>query len=336
MKEIMEQLYAGKNLTEEEMAYVAEAMFSGQLTESQIGAFLGCLKQKGVTATEMAALAQVLQQAAVRIEDAPAHSMDNCGTGGDHCNSFNISTTAAFVLAAGGIPMAKHGNRSISSRSGSADVLEVLGVRITPSTQEISYLLNRVGIAFLFAPAMHPKMRYVSKVRQELATPTILNLIGPLTNPVSLDSQLMGTFAGNLVAETAETLGKLGRKRAVVVHGAHGMDEANLAGTTRYALYDGTGVSVHEFTPDDVGLPYHPLQAIVGGDAQENADILLSVLNYEESPYLDTVLLNAGLGFFANGDVDSVKAGVAKAREIIASGAALAKLNQLLAEQEAA
>lgn len=335
MKIIMEHLYQGKHLTEMEMTQAAQLMFAGGLSESQIGAFLACLKQKGVTAVEMAALAQVLQNAALRIENAPAGSMDNCGTGGDHCNSFNISTTAAFVLAAGGIPMAKHGNRSISSRSGSADVLEVLGVQITPSTEQISHLLNEVGIAFLFAPAMHPNMRFVSKVRQELATPTILNLIGPLTNPVALDSQLMGTFAGDLVKETAETLGRLGRKRAVVVHGAHGMDEANLAGETRYALFDGE-VSEHTFKPEDVGLPYHPLAAIVGGDAKENAEILLSVLRNEDSPYLDTVLLNAGLGFYANGEVLTIKDGIQKAQQVIACGAALDKLNQLLKMQEAA
>lgn len=335
MKEIMEHLYQGKNLTATEMTQAAHLMFSGALTESQIGAFLGCLKQKGTTAVEMAALAKVMQTNAVKIQDVPAGAMDNCGTGGDHSNSFNISTTAAFVLAGGGIPMAKHGNRSISSRSGSADVLEVLGVDITPSTQQISYLLQEVGIAFLFAPAMHPTMRFVSKVRQELATPTILNLIGPLTNPVPLESQLMGTFAGNLLHETAETLGQLGRKRAVVLHGAQGMDEANLADITRYALYDGQ-VSEHSITPEEVGLAYQPLAAIVGGDAQANAQILLSVLKNEASPYLDTVLLNAGLGFFAHGNSASVAAGIQEARQVIASGAAMDKLQQLLKLQEAA
>lgn len=335
MKEIMERLYSGQDLTEKEMTQVAESMFTGNLSDSQIGAFLGCLKQKGVTAVEMAAFAQVLQKAALQIQNIPHGTMDNCGTGGDHCNSFNISTTTAFVLAGGGIFMAKHGNRSISSRSGSADVLEVLGVQLNSSVDRISYLLNEVGIAFLFAPAMHPSMRYVSKVRKELATPTILNLIGPLTNPIVLENQLMGTFAGHLLRETAETLGRIGRKRAIVVHGAHGMDEANLSGETHYALFD-NGVTEHSFGPEEIGLPYYPLEAIVGGDAQKNAQILLSVLNNEPSPYLDTVLLNAGLGFYTKGAVSCINEGIDKARQVIAYGSAMDKLNQLLRQQEVA
>lgn len=333
MKNFFEKLYQRNDLTKAEMAQVAGQMFTGHLTDSQISALLIALKIKGVTASEMAALAQVIQKEALQIKDAPTCAMDNCGTGGDHLNSFNISTTAAFVLAAGGITMAKHGNRSISSKSGSADVLEHLGIAITPSAENLSYLLQEIGIAFLFAPSMHPNMRYVSKVRQELATPTILNLIGPLTNPVALESQLMGTFAGDLLVETCETLKQLGRKRAVVVHGAYGMDEANLAGVTRYALFDGEKVAEYALTPEEAGLNNYPIEAIVGGDAARNAAILKAVLKNEPSPYLDTVLLNAGLGFFANGKVLDIASGVQMARSIIASGAAYDKLQQLIACQ---
>lgn len=335
MKEIYERLYAGENLTAEEMNLLSEAVFSGQLTESQISAALVALKMKGITSTEMAAIAQVMQKNALKIDGTPINAMDNCGTGGDQSNSFNISTTAAFVLAAGGIPMAKHGNRSISSSSGSADVLEELGVELMVSPEKISELMNDIGIAFLFAQAMHPSMRFVSNVRKELATPTIFNLIGPLTNPVQLETQLVGTFAGHLLSETAETLGKLGRKRAVVVQGAFGMDEANLAGDTRIALYENGEVTEMTFSPEELGLQTYPLEAIVGGDAKRNAEILLSVLDNVASPFLDTVLLNAGLGFYANGQVDSIQAGIVKAREVIASGAAKEKLNQLLLRQGA-
>lgn len=334
MKEIFERVYDGNDLTKEEMLTLAEAIFSGQLTETQISAALIALKMKGITSTEMASIAQVMQKNALTIEGAPVDAMDNCGTGGDQSNSFNVSTTAAFVLAAGGIPMAKHGNRSISSNSGSADVLEELGVELMTSPEKISELMNEIGIAFLFAQAMHPNMRYVSNVRKELATPTILNLIGPLTNPVQLETQLMGTFAGHLLKETAETLGKLGRKRAIVVQGAYGMDEANLAGETRIALYENGEVKEMNFTPQELGLQEYPLQAIVGGDAKRNAEILLSVLNNEPSPFLETVLLNAGLGFYANGKTTNIKEGIEEARRVIASGAAKEKLNQLVAKQK--
>jgi len=334
MKEVFEQLYNGQHLTHEEMTILGEAIFTGDLSEAQVSAALIALKIKGITSTEMAALAQVMQAKALKIENLPLAAMDNCGTGGDQSNSFNISTTTAFVLAAGGIPMAKHGNRSISSRSGSADVLEVLGVQLVTSPEKISQLINDIGIAFLFAQAMHPSMRYVSNVRKELATPTILNLIGPLTNPIPLETQLMGTYAGNLLRETAETLGKLGRKRAVVLQGAYGMDEANLAGATRIALYEQGQVTEFTITPQEVGLQEYPLAAIVGGDAQRNADILLSVLNNQPSAFLDTVLLNAGLGFYANGKVATIKAGVDLAKEIIATGAAKEKLEQLIAKQQ--
>uniref|UniRef100_UPI00403FBCF2 anthranilate phosphoribosyltransferase n=1 Tax=Candidatus Enterococcus willemsii TaxID=1857215 RepID=UPI00403FBCF2 len=334
MNQLFEQLYQGKNLTEAEMTVLAEAVFSGELTETQISAALVALKMKGITSTEMTAIARVMQKNAVPITNVPLNAMDNCGTGGDHLNTFNVSTTAAFVLAAGGIPMAKHGNRSISSRSGSADVLEELGVKLISSQEQISQLINEIGIAFLFAQAMHPTMRYVSNVRRELATPTILNLIGPLTNPVPLETQLMGTFAGHLLVETAETLGKLGRKRAIVLQGAFGMDEANLAGDTRLAILSDGKVSEVTLSASEVGLPEYPIEAIVGGNAKRNAEILVSVLENQPSPFLDTVLLNAGLGFYANGKVESVKAGVEEARRLIATGAAREKLAQLVERQK--
>ncbi|HPJ00748.1 MAG TPA: anthranilate phosphoribosyltransferase [Enterococcus sp.] len=334
MKEIFEKLYQGNDLTESEMTQLAEMIFTGELKDTQISAALIALKMKGITSTEMAAIAKVMQKNALTIENAPVNAMDNCGTGGDHSNSFNVSTTTAFVLAAGGIPMAKHGNRSISSRSGSADVLEELGVKLTTSQEQISQLLNEIGIAFLFAQAMHPSMRYVINVRRELATPTILNLIGPLTNPVNLETQLMGTFAESLLKETAETLGKLGRKRAIVLQGAYGMDEANLAGDTKFALLEDGKVEEYTVSAAGVGLPEYPLEAIVGGDAKRNAEILVSVLENQPSPFLDTVLLNAGLGFYANGKVNSVKEGVEEARKIIASGAAREKLAQLIEKQK--
>lgn len=334
MKEIFEKIYLSEDLEVAEMNLLTEAMFSGQLSDAQIAAILIGLKIKGITPTEMATMAQVLKSKSLFSEEVPTDVMDNCGTGGDHLNSFNVSTTTSFVLAAGGIKIAKHGNRSISSRSGSADVLEALGISITLSNEKIAKLLNEVGITFLFAPSLHPAMRFVSSVRQELATPTILNVIGPLTNPIPLKTQLLGTYEGSLITKTAETLAKMDRQRAIVLQGAHGMDEANLSGTTHYTLLADGKVTEGEISPQEIDLPTYPLSAIRGGNAHENAIILQSVLKNEPSPFLDTVALNAGFGFFANGQVISVEAGVKRAKQILQSGVAYDKFRQLLQTQK--
>lgn len=328
-----EKIYAKKDLTLAEMTAVAEELFEGHLTEAQISALLIGLKLKGASVSELTALASVMQKKATPMLAAPQHVMDNCGTGGDHSNSFNISTTSAFVLAGGGVPMAKHGNRSISSRSGSADVLEALGVTLTKSPAAIDYLLKNAHIAFLFAPAMHPVMKYVMKIRRELATPTIFNLIGPLINPYPLENQLLGTSVGEMLGQTAAALGQLGRKRALVIHGAYGMDEANLAGATQCALYEDGAVKSFAFHPSDYGFAAYPLDEIKGGSAEDNKQILLAVLNNEPSAYLETVVLNAGLGFYAAGAVDDFAAGFAKARAVLASGAAKQALADLLTYQ---
>ncbi|MBO1304605.1 anthranilate phosphoribosyltransferase [Enterococcus sp. 669A] len=335
MQPLFEKVYQGQNLTTNEMIQISSNIFEGKLSDTQISALLIALKLKGVTSEELTGLATIMQGKAEKMLTPPKGVMDNCGTGGDHSNSFNISTTAAFVLAGGGIPMAKHGNRSVSSRSGSADVLESLGISLTVSPEKIDYLLREVGIAFLFSPAMHPAMKYVMGIRRDLATPTIFNLIGPIINPYRLDNQLMGTFAGDSISETAETLGKMGRKKAIVVHGAHGMDEANLAGTTNCAVYQDGKVSNFSFTPEEYGFERAPLSAIVGGEAQQNRDILLSVLQNEASVYYDTVLLNAGLGFLASGKAASLEAGIMEAKQSLKSGAAMDCLQKLIREQRA-
>ncbi|MGX7245608.1 anthranilate phosphoribosyltransferase [Enterococcus quebecensis] len=334
MEKLFEKVFGNEHLTRIESQQIAEKIFEGQMTDSQIAAFLTALKCKGETAEEIAGIAETIQRKAVMIDCQKENVMDNCGTGGDQSGSFNISTTAAFVLSAGGVTVAKHGNRSISSKSGSADIFECLGVNIALSPEKISTILNEVGLAFLFAPHMHPKMKYVMKVRKELGTPTILNLIGPLTNPVLLESQLMGTYRRDLLEETAKTLGELGRKRAVVVNGAGGLDEATLAGTTHFALLEQGQISMHTIEPEEVGFARLPLAAIRGGDAKQNTEILLSILKNQASPYLDTVLLNAGLGFFSNGKVSTVQEGIVLARECVASGGAFDKLQQLIQIQK--
>lgn len=336
MQALFEKVYQQKNLSNQEMTLLATAIFKQQLNDNQISALLIALKLKGVTADELTGLAHVMQSRAIAVHQAPQGVMDNCGTGGDHSNSFNISTTAAFVLAAGGIPMAKHGNRSVSSRSGSADVLESLGVDLSASAEKIDFLLKEAGIAFLFAPAMHPAMKTVMQIRKDLATPTIFNLIGPIINPYPLEYQLLGTFAGDSLVETATTLGALGRKQAIVLQGASGMDEANLAGVTRYAFYQNNQVVEKELFPEAFGLQAAPLSAIVGGDALKNKEILLSALQGEASPYLDTVILNAGLGFLAGAKVNDVASGIQMAQDIIKSGAAFDCLQHFITLQEVA
>lgn len=334
MKNLFEKVFRNEHLSRIEAQQVAEKIFEGQLTDSQIAAFLTALKCNGETAEEMAGIAETIQRKAVTIDCQKENVMDNCGTGGDQSNSFNISTTAAFVLAAGGVTIAKHGNRSISSKSGSADIFECLGVNIALSPDKLSMVLNEVGLAFLFAPHMHPKMKYVMKVRKELGTPTILNLIGPLTNPVLLDSQLMGTYRRDLLEETAKTLGELGRKRAVVVNGSGGLDEASLAGTTHFALLEKGRITMQTIEPEEFGFARLPIEAIRGGNAEQNTEILLSILKNQASPYLDTVLLNAGLGFFSNGKVSTVQEGIVLAKDCVASGAAFDKLQQLIQVQK--
>ena len=277
----------------------------------------------------MTGLAKVMQAKALEIPTQVRDAMDNCGTGGDQSNSFNISTTAAFVLAAGGIQMAKHGNRSISSKSGSADVLEVLGINLDMKPEDLGRVFDQTGMVFLFAKNLHPAMKYIMPARLELGVPTIMNLTGPLINPVPLKTQLLGTSRPDLLEMTAQTLRNMGRERAVVITGPNQMDEAALHGHNQLALLEKGHISLHHFEAKDLGLTAVGLEDIRGGDAQYNAQILEAVLQNQPGPYLETVVLNAGLGFFANGKVDRIEDGILLAREVIASGAALQKLRDL-------
>ena len=329
MKEIFARLAAGQDLTEEEMAAVVEKIATGQVSQAQVAAFLLGLKIKGESPAELTGLAKIMQAKALEIPTQVRDAMDNCGTGGDQSNSFNISTTAAFVLAAGGIQMAKHGNRSISSKSGSADVLEVLGINLDMKPVDLGRVFDQTGMVFLFAKNLHPAMKYIMPARLELGVPTIMNLTGPLINPVPLKTQLMGTSRPDLLEMTAQTLQNMGRERAIVITGPNQMDEAALHGRNQLALLEKGHISLHHFEAKDLGLTAYGLEDIRGGDAQYNAQILEAVLQNQPGPYLETVVLNAGLGFFANGKVDRIEDGIRLAREVIASGAALQKLRDL-------
>lgn len=334
MKDYLQKLMDGQSLTMEEMVSAATLLFNGEVSDSEAGAFLGLLALKGETAEEIAGLVQAIRQKSPALLSLPRSVMDNCGTGGDRSGSFNISTTSAFVIAGAGITVAKHGNRSVSSQTGSADVLEYLGVSINFSVEEIEELLLENGIAFLFAPYVHPAMKAVMKVRKDLRVPTIFNLIGPLTNPVNLDTQLLGIYRRDKLQLMGEVLNTLGRKRAVVVNGAGFLDEATLSGENHLVLLENG--KVHSFTlhPKDVGLPTYSNEEIKGGDAERNARIMMSVLRGEEGPYRDTVLLNAGLGIYAHRSDITIEEGIALAKESIDSGAALAKLEFLIKRSE--
>ncbi|WP_102275021.1 anthranilate phosphoribosyltransferase [Cytobacillus massiliigabonensis] len=330
MKHILQQLAEGKSLSLEEIKVASESLFSDEITESEIAAFLIGLKMKGETAEEIAGIAAALREKALKFSGRIPNIMDNCGTGGDGVKSFNISTTSAFVIAGAGIPVAKHGNRSISSKTGSADVLEHFGIDLTASSEATEEILEKVGIAFLFAPHVHPQLKRIMKVRKDLRIPTIFNFIGPLTNPVELETQLLGIYRRDMVVLFADVLKKLGRKRAIVVNGAGYMDEASLQGGNYLAILENGLIKEKVIVPGEFGLSIQSNDSIRGGDAKENADILLRVLKGEGGPYRDTVLLNAGLGIFTAAKADSIQEGIELARESIDSGAALNKLYQLI------
>lgn len=326
----LERLMKGEHLTTDEMKEAMTACFGPEITDTEISALLTALKIKGETAEEITGMVEVIQSKSDLASLQLPNVMDNCGTGGDRSNSFNISTTASFVLAGAGMTVAKHGNRSVSSTTGSADVLEKLGVSLTLSRKKTDTILRDNGIAFLFAPHVHANLRPFMKVRNELGLPTIFNLIGPLTNPLQLETQLVGVYDRTKLVTIAEALHKLGRKRAIVVNGAGYMDEASLAGENHLALLNDGKIETFTLHPEELGLPVHSNDAIRGGEAEENAEILLNVLNNKPGPHLDTVLLNASLGLYANGKAKTLQDGLEIARESIASGAALQRLNRLV------
>lgn len=329
--QLREQLLAlstGQDISPSAMHALMDDILQGEASDSEIAALLMALKMKGETAAEITALVEALTAHAQPIATSGI-VIDNCGTGGDGSQSFNVSTTSAFVLAGAGVKIAKNGNRSVSSQTGSADVLEHLGIPLDLTPEETSHLLETQGIAFMFAPHIHPKLKHIMKVRRDLKIPTIFNMIGPLTNPIALQTQIMGVYRKDMMPMIAEALHHLGRKRAIVIYGAGGVDEASLAGDNHLLIMENGKQTTMTIHPTDVGLQTAPLEAIKGGEAIENADILLRVLQGERGPQRDTVLLNSALAMFAYGNVATIEAGVALARQSIDSGQALAKLQAI-------
>lgn len=334
MRSYVRKVELGHHLMHEEMLEASVLMFNEQTESRDIVDFLVALSQKGETAHEVAALVSVMNSFAVRVNVPRETFMDNCGTGGDGSNSFNISTASAFVLAGAGASIAKHGNRKVSSEAGSSDVLEALGIHNNFGVEETIELLQQEGITFLYAPNVHPKMKRIGAIRQQIGKPTIFNLVGPLTNPVPLKTQFTGINRPDFTMEYASVLQMLGRERAVVVSGAGGMDEASLSGQNAFVLLDKGDLIPFTLTADDVGLTHAPLSAIRGGDAKENATTIREIFKGRRGPHFDTVVFNAGIGLFANGLAGTIQEGVNQAADSILSGKALQKLEAVVAFSE--
>ena len=322
---------SGEHLLFDEMVEAARLVFNEETPKEQIKAFLLALSAKGETAQEIAGLASVMRNHALQVQVPEGIYIDNCGTGGDGLQSFNISTTSAFVLAGGGLLVAKHGNRKVSSLSGSSDVLEALGIGLLSTLDQTAELLQQEGIAFLHAPTIHPRLKRIGEIRRAIGRPTIFNLVGPLTNPVPLKTQFVGINRPDFTTDYAEVLHMLGRERAVVVSGARGMDEASLEGENTFVLLDHGDILPFKLRAEDVGLTPQPLSAIRGGNAEENAVIMRELLAGKQSAYFDTVVLNAGIGFFAYGLAETMKEGIDLAKDSIFSGRAMEKLEAVIA-----
>ncbi len=329
IKEAISKVVSGTHLTEAEAEAVMREIMQGEATDAQIAAYLTGLRVKGETVEEITGSARVMREKAFSVKLSAPHQVDTCGTGGDLSHTFNISTTVAFVAAGAGVAVAKHGNRSVSSRSGSADVLQALGVNIEMPSQRLEECLRDVGIAFLFAPMMHQAMKYAIGPRREIGIRTLFNVLGPLTNPAGVKAQVLGVYAPDLTTTLARVLGNLGAERAYVVHGMDGLDEITITDRTRVAeLRDGK-VSDYFVHPSDFDLPAGTKEDLRGGDAKQNAGITLDVLKGRKGPRRDIVLLNAAAGLAASGRARDLRDGVQIAAESIDSGAAMKKLEEL-------
>lgn len=326
--EAIKELTEGQDLTYDEAAQVMDEMMSGNATNAQMAAFLTALKIKGETIDEITACAQGMRDKAVHI-NPEKDVLDIVGTGGDGTGTFNISTTSAFVIAAAGVPIAKHGNRSMSSKSGAADCLEALGVDITISPEKSKEILDKAGICFMFAQGYHSSMKYVGPVRKEIGVRNIFNILGPLTNPANANMQVMGVYAEELLEPLAKALSNLGVKRGMTIYGCDGMDEATVTAPTKICEINNGNLKTYEITPESVGLKSYSMVELIGGDGKENAEITKQILKGElKGAKRDIVLLNSALGIYVGGKAETIEEGIKVAAEIIDSGKAYAKMEE--------
>jgi anthranilate phosphoribosyltransferase len=334
LRAIIAKVATGASLSREEASAAFDSMMSGEATPSQMGGLLMALRVRGETVDEITGAVEVMRAKMLRV-GAPAGAVDVVGTGGDGSGSVNVSTCASFIVAGCGVPVAKHGNRALSSRSGAADVLAALGVRIDLTPDDVSRCLKETGIGFMFAPAHHPAMKNVGPTRVELATRTIFNLLGPLSNPAGVTRQMVGVFSRQWVLPLAQVLKNLGSESAWVVHGSDGLDEITLTGPTFVAALENGNIRSFEISPEDAGLSRTGPDSLKGGDAQENAASLQAVLDGKPSAFRDVALLNAAAALIVAGKVKDVKEGVALGQKSLDSGAALEKLKRLVAVSNA-
>ncbi len=329
-KATLTRLMRRQNLFAEEAAATMDAILAGELSEPQIAAFLIAMAAKGETVEELAGAARAMRRRATRVQAAGQVVVDTCGTGGDNSGTFNVSTTTAFVVAGAGVAVAKHGNRSVSSRCGSADVLEQLGVKIDAEPEVMEQALNEIGMAFLFAPRYHAAMRHVMPVRKALGVRTIFNLLGPLANPAGATCQLLGVYAPELTEMFAHALRQLGTRRAFVVHGHDGMDELTVCDATRVSELDNGAVKTYDLSPEWYFGERASAADVAGGDTAENAAILMAVLGGEKGARRNLVLLNAAAALVAASRAPDIAAGLELAARAIDSGAAAGKLQALV------
>jgi anthranilate phosphoribosyltransferase len=331
IKEAIARLLENQDLTEAEAEAVMEQIMTGQTTPAQIGGFLVALRLKGETVEEVTGFARAMRRNAISVCPCQSFLVDTCGTGGDGAHTFNISTAAAFVAAGAGLAVAKHGNRSVSSKCGSADVLETLGVCLELSPEKVAACIDEVGIGFLFAPRLHPAMKHAIGPRREMGVRTVFNILGPLTNPAGAQAQVLGVYDGALTEMIAQVLGSLGSQAAFVVHGADGLDELSTTGPNQVAQLRDGYVKTFTLDPLELGLPRATLSDLKGGDAEENGAIARAILDGEPGPRRDVVLLNTSAALVAGGVADDLADGLGMAARSIDSGAARAKLDALIA-----
>ncbi len=329
MQDAIEDVVSGRSLSAERAAAAMEMIMTGEATPAQFGAFVTALRMKGETVDEMVGMASVMRQKSLSVRVGGA-VVDTCGTGGDGSGSFNVSTTAAFVAAGAGARVAKHGNRAMSGSTGSADMLEALGVEIALSPQSVARCIEEIGFGFMFAQGYHPSMRFAAGPRREIGVRTVFNMLGPLTNPAGADRHVIGVAHPDMAGRMAEALGRLGSRRALVVHGADGMDEISISALTTVWTLDGGEVSRGEIAPEEFGLSRVAADAIRADSPQASAAVARSVLEGELGAARDITLLNAGAALLAAGIADDLADGVARSARSIDDGAALAKLEALV------
>ena len=330
IQQAINRLINGENLSRIESKNVMKLIMQGDATDAQIAAYLIALRMKGETVEEITGAVEVMRTNVIKIKSKHRNLVDTCGTGGDALHTFNISTAAAIVTAGAGIPVAKHGNKSVSSKCGSADILSVLGVNIDIEPEKMERSLSEIGFSFLFAPKLHPSMKHAMGPRRELAARTIFNILGPLTNPANAKRQLIGVYDRNLVRVVVEVLQALDSEQVIAVHGYEGLDEISISGKTKVCELVNGEIYDYDIKPEDFGIRSVPIHSIQCKNSEVNKKVFLDVLKGNESPALNAVLLNTAAAIRVSGKAGSINDGINMARESITSGAAMKKLEELI------